>query len=143
MKTLYADEKKIERKWYIVDAEGVTLGRLATRVATILRGKHKPIFTPFQELGDYVIVINAAKFNVTGKKMTDKMYYRHTGYPGGLRTANLAKMLESKPEFPVEHAIRGMLPKNRMGRKLFNNLKVYAGSDHPHAAQQPEPLTIE
>ena len=143
MKTLYADEKKIERKWYIVDAEGVTLGRLATRVATILRGKHKPIFTPFQELGDYVIVINAAKFNVTGKKMTDKMYYRHTGYPGGLRTANLTKMLESKPEFPVEHAIRGMLPKNRMGRKLFNNLKVYAGSDHPHAAQQPEPLTIE
>ncbi|TVR02628.1 MAG: 50S ribosomal protein L13 [Spirochaetaceae bacterium] len=143
MKTLYADEKKIERKWYIVDAEGVTLGRLATRVATILRGKHKPIFTPFQELGDYVIVINAAKFNVTGKKMTDKMYYRHTGYPGGLRTASLTKMLESKPEFPVEHAIRGMLPKNRMGRKLFNNLKVYAGSEHPHVAQQPEPLTIE
>ena len=143
MKTVYADEKKIERKWYIVDAEGVTLGRLATRVATILRGKHKPIFTPFQELGDYVVVINAEKVNVTGKKMTDKMYYRHTGYPGGLRTTNLAKMLESKPEFPVEHAIRGMLPKNRMGRKLFNNVKVYAGSDHPHVAQKPEPLTIE
>ena len=143
MKTVYADEKKIERKWYIVDAEGVTLGRLATRVAIILRGKHKPIFTPFQELGDYVIVVNAARVNVTGKKMSDKMYYRHTGYPGGLRTASLAKMLESKPEYPVEHAIRGMLPKNRMGRKLFNNVKVYAGPEHLHAAQQPEPLTIE
>jgi large subunit ribosomal protein L13 len=143
MKTLYVDDKKIERKWYIVDAEGATLGRLATKVATILRGKHKPFFTPYQELGDYVIVINASKFHVTGNKMNDKMYYRHTGYPGGLRSANLTKMLETKPEFPVEHAIRGMLPKNRMGRKLFNNLKVYAGSDHPHSAQKPEPLTVE
>lgn len=142
MKTLYVDDKKIERKWYIVDAEGATLGRLATKVATILRGKHKPFFTPYQELGDYVIVINASKIHVTGNKMNDKMYYRHTGYPGGLRSANLTKMLETKPEFPVEHAVRGMLPKNRMGRKLFNNVKVYAGADHPHSAQKPEPLTV-
>ena len=143
MKTIYLDTKKIERKWYIVDAEGVTLGRLATRVATILRGKHKPYFTPHQELGDYVVVINAGKFHVSGNKMNDKIYYRHTGYPGGLRQANLTKMLETRPEYPVEHAIRGMLPKNRLGRKLFGNLKVYAGAEHPHAAQKPEPLTIE
>ena len=143
MKTIYLDTKKIERKWYIVDAEGVTLGRLATKVATILRGKHKPYFTPHQELGDYVVVINAGKFHVSGNKMNDKIYYRHTGYPGGLRQANLTKMLETRPEYPVEHAIRGMLPKNRLGRKLFGNLKVYAGADHPHAAQKPEPLTIE
>lgn len=143
MKTIYLDQKKIERKWYIVDAEGVTLGRLATKVATILRGKHKPCFTPHQELGDYVVVINAGKFHVSGNKMNDKIYYRHTGYPGGLRQANLTKMLETKPEYPVEHAVRGMLPKNRLGRKLFGNLKVYAGAEHPHAAQKPEPLTIE
>ena len=143
MKTIYLDTKKIERKWYIVDAEGVTLGRLATKVATILRGKHKPYFTPHQELGDYVVVINAGKFHVSGNKMNDKIYYRHTGYPGGLRQANLTKMLETRPEYPVEHAIRGMLPKNRLGRKLFGNLKVYAGAEHPHAAQKPESLTIE
>ncbi len=143
MKTIYLDQKKIERTWYIVDAEGVTLGRLATKVATILRGKHKPCFTPHQELGDYVVVINAGKFHVSGNKMNDKIYYRHTGYPGGLRQANLTKMLETKPEYPVEHAVRGMLPKNRLGRKLFGNLKVYAGAEHPHAAQKPEPLTIE
>ncbi|TVR35818.1 MAG: 50S ribosomal protein L13 [Spirochaetaceae bacterium] len=143
MKTIYLDQKKIERKWYIVDAEGVTLGRLATKVATILRGKHKPYFTPHQELGDYVVVINAGKFHVSGNKMNDKIYYRHTGYPGGLRQANLTKMLETRPEYPVEHAVRGMLPKNRLGRKLFGNLKVYAGAEHPHAAQKPEPLTIE
>ncbi|TVQ41102.1 MAG: 50S ribosomal protein L13 [Spirochaetaceae bacterium] len=143
MKTIYLDDKKIERKWYIVDAEGITLGRLATRVATVLRGKHKAYFTPHQELGDYVVVINAEKVHVTGNKRDDKLYYRHTGFPGGLRKTNLAKMLQTKPVFPVEHAIRGMLPKNRLGRKLFKNVKVYAGSAHPHAAQKPEPLSVE
>ncbi len=143
MKTIYLDNKKIDRKWYIVDAEGVTLGRLATRVASILRGKNKPYFVPHQEVGDYVVIVNADKIRVTGNKMTDKVYYRHTGYPGGLRQANLTKVLQTKPEYPVEHAIRGMLPKNRLGRKLFKNVKVYAGSQHPHAAQKPEPLSVE
>ena len=143
MKTIYLKEKDIDRKWYVVDAEGAVLGRLATRVAAVLRGKHKPYFTPHQELGDYVVVVNAEKVRVTGNKMNDKIYYRHTGYPGGLRQANLAKVLQTKPEYPVEHAIRGMLPKNRLGRKLFKNVKVYAGSEHPHAAQKPEPLSIE
>lgn len=143
MKTIYLDNKKIERKWYIVDADGVTLGRLATRVASVLRGKHKPYFSPHQEVGDYVVIVNAEKIHVTGNKMSDKIYYRHTGYPGGLRQANLTKVLQTKPEYPVEHAIRGMLPKNRLGRKLFKNVKVYAGSEHPHVAQKPEPLSIE
>lgn len=142
MKTIFVNPQDVDRKWYVVDAEGVALGRLATKVASILRGKHKPEFTPHQEIGDYVIVVNAGKVDVTGRKRERKMYYRHTGYPGALRSDNFAGVIKKKPVFPVEHAIRGMLPKNRLGRKLFKNVKVYPGSNHPHAAQQPEKLEV-
>jgi large subunit ribosomal protein L13 len=142
MKTIIPKGKDLERKWFIVDAEGEVLGKVATKVATVLRGKHKPEFTPNMECGDYVIVVNADKVRVTGRKSEQKMYYRHTGYPGALRSMNFQKMMERKSTFPVEHAVRGMLPRNRLGRKLFTNLKVYAGSDHPHAAQKPEELTV-
>ncbi|MFP4376860.1 MAG: 50S ribosomal protein L13 [Spirochaetales bacterium] len=142
MKTIFPKTQDVERKWYVVDAEGEILGRLATKVATILRGKHKPEFAPNQEIGDYVIVINADKVRVTGRKPAQKMYYHHTGYPGQIKSRNYEKMLVQKPTFPVEHAVRGMLPKNRLGRKLFTNLKVYAGAQHPHAAQQPEELSL-
>lgn len=142
MKTIFVNPREVERKWFIVDADGVTLGRLATKVASILRGKHKPEYTPHQEVGDYVIVVNAGKINVTGRKRERKMYYRHTGYPGALRDDNFAGVIKKKPVFPVENAIRGMLPKNRLGRKLFKNVKVYAGPNHPHAAQQPETLEV-
>ncbi len=143
MKTIFPKAKDVERKWYVIDAEDAILGRLAVKAATVLRGKHKPQFTPNQECGDYVIVVNAAKIRVTGNKPTQKMYYRHTGYPGHLRSKSLEQMMEYRPTYVVEHAIRGMLPKNRLGRKLFTNMKVYAGPDHPHAAQKPEPLTID
>lgn len=143
MKTIFAKTTDVERTWYVVDAQDAILGKLATKVATVLRGKHKPEFAPNQELGDYVIVVNADKIRVTGNKPTQKMYYHHTGYPGALRSRTFAKMMEHRPTYVVEHAIRGMLPKNRLGRKLFTNVKVYAGPDHPHAAQKPEPLTIE
>ena len=126
----------------MVDAEGQTLGRLATRIATILRGKHKPIFTPHVDCGDYVIVVNADKINVTGRKLDQKIYYRHSGYPGGLRQVTLRRRLETHPERVVESAVRGMLPKNRLGRKMYKKLKVYAGPDHPHEAQQPKPMDI-
>lgn len=142
MKTVFVRPQDVERKWFVVDAEGVTLGRLATKVASVLRGKHKPEYTPHQEVGDYVIVVNAGKVNVTGRKREQKLYYRHTGYPGALKQETLGRMLSKKPVFPVEHAIRGMLPKNRMGRKLFKNVKVYPGPDHPHAAQRPETLEV-
>ena len=142
MRTLYVKETEIERKWHLIDADGVTLGRLATKVATLLRGKHKPSFTPHQELGDYVVIVNAERVNVTGRKRQQKMYYKHSGYPGALRTESFATMIKRKPEHVVEHAIRGMLPKNRLGRKLFKNVKVYAGPSHPHQAQQPEKLEI-
>jgi len=142
MKTVFVNPKDVARKWYVVDAENVVLGRLATTVATYLRGKHKAEFSPHQELGDYVIVINADKVRVTGRKASQKMYYHHTGYPGQLNSKTFEKMMAHKPTYAVEHAIRGMLPKNRLGRKLFTNVKVYAGPDHPHAAQQPETLQI-
>jgi large subunit ribosomal protein L13 len=142
MKTVFVNPKQVARKWYVVDAENVVLGRLATTVATYLRGKHKAEFSPHQEIGDYVIVINAEKVKLSGRKPTQKMYYHHTGYTGQLNARNFEKMVEHKPTYPVEHAIRGMLPKNRLGRKLFTNVKVYAGPNHPHAAQQPESLTI-
>lgn len=142
MKTIFVKPKDVERSWYVIDAEGQRLGRVATLAADLLRGKHKPEFTPHQEIGDYVIVVNAEKVEVTGRKATDKMYYRHSGYPGGIRATSFAKMIQSKPQFPVENAVRGMLPHNRLGRKLFTNLKVYAGSEHPHAAQQPTPITV-
>ena len=142
MKTIFVKAKDIEQKWYLIDATGKTLGRLATRVVTILRGKHKPIYSPHMEVGDHIIVINAEKVAVSGRKRTDKLYYRHSGYPGGLRTETFEKVLARKPRYPLEHAIKGMLPKGPLGRKLFRNVKVYAGAEHPHAAQKPEVLEL-
>ncbi|MCS6862543.1 MAG: 50S ribosomal protein L13 [Abditibacteriales bacterium] len=141
-KTYAAKPGDVERQWYVVDAAGQTLGRLATKIATVLRGKHKPTFTPHLDTGDYVIVINADKVTVTGKKMTDKIYYRHTGYPGGLRETNLRTLLQKKPEKVIELAVWGMLPHNRLGRRLIRKLHVYAGDKHPHAAQRPKTLEI-
>ena len=142
MKTFSAKPYEVERTWFELDAQGQTLGRLATRVASILRGKHKPIYTPHVDCGDYVIVVNADKINVTGQKLDQKIYYRHSGYPGGLKQITLRRQLENHPERVIESAVRGMLPKNRLGRKMFKKLKVYAGPDHPHQAQQPEPLEL-
>lgn len=142
MKTIFVKPKEIDRKWYVIDATGHRLGRVATEAANILRGKNKPEYTPHQEVGDYVIIINADKVEVTGRKATQKMYYRHSGYLGSLRSESFAKMISRKPEFPLEHAVRGMLPNNRLGRKLFTNLKVYAGNEHPHAGQKPEVVTL-
>ncbi len=142
MKTIFVKPKDIERKWYVIDAAGHRLGRVATEAADILRGKKKPEYTPHQEVGDYVIIINAGQVEVTGRKATQKLYYRHSGYIGSLRSESFEKALARRPEFPLEHAVRGMLPRNRLGRKLFTNLKVYAGSDHPHSAQQPEEFTL-
>jgi len=142
VRTISAREQDIQRDWYVVDAQGQTLGRLATRVATILRGKHKPIFTPHVDCGDYVVIINAEKIHTTGQKMTQKKYYRHSGYPGGLREIALKDQLQKFPNRVLESAVRGMLPKNRLGRKMFHKLKVYAGPNHPHEAQQPKPLEL-
>ncbi len=130
----------IERKWYVVDADGVVLGRLASRVATILRGKHKPTFTPHLDTGDHVVVVNADKVHLTGRKRTDKLYRWHTGYIGGLREVTAETMLRTHPERVVEWAVQGMLPKNRLGKAMAKKLKVYRGAEHPHAAQQPGPL---
>ncbi|GBF12071.1 50S ribosomal protein L13 [Tepidibacillus infernus] len=139
MRTTYmAKPNEVERKWYIIDAEGKTLGRLATEAATILRGKHKPQFTPHVDTGDFVIIINAGKVELTGKKMQSKKYYRHSGYPGGLKVTVAADMVKNKPEQMIELAVKGMLPKGSLGRKQGMKLKVYAGSEHPHQAQQPE-----
>lgn len=142
MQTIFVKPKDVDRKWYIVDAEGKTLGRVAARVAYVLRGKNKPYYTPHQEVGDYVIVVNAGKIEVTGRKRQRKLYYHHSGYPGGMKVENFEKAVSRRPTFPLEHAIRGMLPNNRMGRKLFKNVKVYADAEHPHVAQKPEPLDI-
>ncbi len=142
MKTIFVKPHEVERKWYIVDAAGKRLGRVAVKVASILRGKHKPIYTPHQEVGDYVIIINADKVVVTGNKRKDKLYYHHSGQPGGLRVESFEKVIQRKPTYPLEAAIKGMLPKNRLGRKLFKNVKIYAGETHPHGAQKPEPLQI-
>ena len=142
MKTEIIKPQEVERSWYIVDAEGQTLGRLSSRVAAVLRGKHKASFSPSVDCGDYVVVINADKIHVTGQKVEKKMYYRHSGYPGGLKEMTLRDQLERYPERPVELAIKGMLPKNKLGRKMFKKLKVYAGSEHPHQAQQPVPLEL-
>ncbi|MBQ6076417.1 MAG: 50S ribosomal protein L13 [Lachnospiraceae bacterium] len=143
MNTFMANPETIERKWYLVDANGKTLGRLAAEVASVLRGKNKPEFTPHVDTGDYVIVINAEKVAVTGKKLQDKLYRRHSGYVGGLKTLNLKEMLEKKPTEVIEHAVRGMLPKGTLGNQMYTKLHVYAGPEHPHAAQQPEVLEIE
>ncbi|MDQ0220586.1 50S ribosomal protein L13 [Peribacillus cavernae] len=136
--TFMAKANEIERKWYVVDAEGKTLGRLATEVASILRGKHKPTFTPHVDTGDHVILINASKIHLTGKKLTDKIYYRHTMHPGGLKTRTALEMRTNYPERMLELAIKGMLPKNSLGRQIYKKLHVYAGSEHQHQAQQPE-----
>ncbi|MBO8165302.1 MAG: 50S ribosomal protein L13 [Brevibacillus sp.] len=139
MRTTYmAKPLEVERKWYIVDAAGQTLGRLASEVASILRGKHKPEFTPHVDTGDFVIVINADKVKLTGKKLSDKIYYRHSQYPGGLKATTAGDMLKNRPERMFELAVKGMLPKNSLGRQMFTKLKVYAGSEHPHEAQKPE-----
>ena len=130
-----------DRRWVLIDAEGRALGRIASRAATVLRGKHRPDYTPHQDAGDFVVIINAAKLKLTGNKAEDKIYHRHTGYPGGIRATTAGKLLESRPERLLEIAVRGMLPKNRLGRRLFSKLKVYRAGEHPHAAQQP--TTIE
>ena len=142
MKTYSARKEDVERAWYLVDAEGKVLGRLASQVAQILRGKTKPIYTPHVDTGDFVVVINAEKVRLTGKKMEQKTYYRHSGYPGGLRSTTAKKLLTTKPERILKSAVKGMLPKNPLGRKMFKKLKVYRGPDHPHQAQQPQPLEI-
>jgi large subunit ribosomal protein L13 len=133
-----AKPDEVERKWVVIDAAGQTLGRLATEAASILRGKHKPEFTPHVDTGDFVIIINADKVVLTGKKLSQKIYYRHSRYPGGLKKTLAGDMLKNKPERMVELAVKGMLPKNRLGRKLFTKLHVYSGSEHPHQAQQPQ-----
>ncbi len=142
MRTYTLKEKDIQREWYVVDAAGKTLGRLATEIAKILRGKHKPYYTPHMDCGDYVIVINADKIRVTGRKLDQKMYYWHSGYPGGLKSVTLRRQLQTHPERVLQAAVRGMLPKNRLGRKMFKKLKVYASPEHPHQAQQPKPLEL-
>jgi len=141
-KTYVTKEKDVQREWHVVDATGQTLGRLATQVAYILRGKHKPIYSSSVDTGDYVIVVNAEKIHVTGRKLDQKIYYRHSGYPGGLKTVTLRNLLQRHPTRVIEHAVRGMLPKNRLGRRMFKKLKVYAGPDHPHTAQRPKPLEL-
>ena len=140
MKTFMASPATIERKWYVVDAEGQTLGRLAAEVAKVLRGKNKPIFTPHVDTGDYVIVVNASKVKVTGKKMDQKIYYNHSDYVGGMRETTLREMMAKKPEKVLELAVKGMLPKGPLGRSMMTKLHVYAGAEHPHAAQKPEML---
>ena len=139
-KTYSAKAGDVQREWRVVDADGATLGRLATQIATILRGKHRATFTPSLDTGDPVIVVNAAKIKVTGNKLKDKMYIRHSGYPGGFRAENLERLLERRPEEVIRRAVRGMLPQNRLGEKMIRKLHVYAGADHPHAAQKPQAL---
>ena len=138
--TYYPKADEIQRDWVVVDANDQTLGRLATQISTVMLGKHKPGFTPGVEMGDYVIVVNASHIKVTGNKLDDKMYHRHTGYPGGLKSVNLRDLLAKNPERVIEKAVWGMLPHNRMGRSLMKKLRVYAGPDHPHAAQEPRPI---
>ncbi len=142
MKTYATKPSDIKRGWYLVDAEGQNLGRLATRIATLLKGKHKVIYSPSMDTGDYVVVINAEKVTATGRKMDEKMYYRHTGFPGGLRQINLHDQLATHPDRVLKAAVKGMLPHNRLGRAMFKKLKVYAGAEHPHAAHKPMKLEL-
>lgn len=142
MKTVSTKPAEVTRDWYVVDAEGLTLGRLATEIARRLRGKHKPEYTPHVDTGDYIVVVNAEKVHVTGNKAKDKMYYRHTGYPGGLRSMSFEQMVDHAPERTIEFAVKGMLPKGPLGRAMYSKLKVYAGTEHPHQAQQPQELTL-
>ncbi len=143
MKTKAVKASEITRQWHLVDAKEVVLGRLASKVATILKGKHKPIYTPHLDTGDPVIVINADKVRLTGRKLEQKQYYRHSGYPGGLKVTTLDKLLQDKPERIIRMAVKGMLPKNSLGRQMLSKLKVYAGAEHPHEAQAPQPLEIQ
>ena len=142
MKTFVHKGEYKNRKWFLVDASGKVLGRMASRIASILRGKHKPIYTPHLDLGDHIIVINAGKVRLTGKKDKKKVYYHHTGYPGGLKAATFEKLIREKPEWIIYHAVWGMLPHNKLGRKMVKKLKIYRGSEHPHTAQKPEVLEI-
>tara|TARA_S200000501_G_scaffold231691_1_gene217290 strand:+ start:60 stop:488 length:429 start_codon:yes stop_codon:yes gene_type:complete len=142
MKTRSIKQSEINKKWWLVDAQGQTLGRFSSKIAQILRGKHKVDFTPHMDMGDFVIVINAEKVKLSGSKETDKVYFRHTGYPGGVKETKYSEMMQKFPERIVENAIKGMLPHNRLGRKILLNLKVYKGEEHPHLAQQPKPLKI-
>lgn len=142
MKTFSAKPHEVKRDWYVIDADGKTLGRMASEIATRLRGKHKAEFTPHVDTGDYIVVINAGKVRVTGNKAQDKIYYRHTGYPGGIREESFEKLVARKPERVIEMAVKGMLPHNPLGRAMLRKLKVYAGTQHPHAAQQPQELNV-
>ena len=142
MKTVSAKAETVHRDWYVIDADGQTLGRLPTEVARRLRGKHKTQYTPHVDTGDYIVVVNAGKVKVTGRKASDKMYYRHTGFPGGLKEASFTQLIERSPERVIEHAVKGMLPRNPLGRAMYRKLKVYSGREHPHGAQQPETLTL-
>ncbi|MGI9292276.1 MAG: 50S ribosomal protein L13 [Gammaproteobacteria bacterium] len=142
MKTFSAKPADVRREWYVVDATDKTLGRLATELASRLRGKHKPIFTPHVDTGDHIVVVNAARIRVTGNKLKDKMYYRHTGYIGNLKSTNLQKLMEDSPEQALTFAVKGMLPKNRLGRAMLKKLRIFAGPEHTHQAQQPQPLEI-
>ncbi len=141
-KSVSHEEALRNRRWLVIDAADRPLGRVATRAASLLRGKHRPEFTPNQDTGDFVVVINASKVRLTGAKTVDKVYHRHTEFPGGIRTTTAGKLREARPERLVEMAVRGMLPKNRLGRRLFTKLKVYSGADHPHSAQRPEPVKV-
>lgn len=142
MKTQFAKKGEFDRKWYVIDAEGKVLGRLASKIASYLRGKTKPVFTPNVDTGDFVIVVNAEKIRLTGRKLDEKIYYHHTGYPGGLKAETAKERLNKNPEKLIMDAVKGMLPKNRLGRAMLRKLKVYKGSEHPHSAQKPETLTI-
>ena len=142
MKTFTPKASDVQRAWWVVDADGQVLGRLAAEIATILRGKHKPVFAPHMDMGDYVVVINAGKIRLTGDKLNQKMYRRHSGFPGGLRETKYGDLLAQKPEIAIEKAVKGMLPHNRLGRAMLKKLKVYGGSEHPHASQDPKPLSV-
>lgn len=142
MKTFSAKPESVTRDWFVVDADGKTLGRLAAEIAHRLRGKHKPEYTPHVDTGDYIVVVNAEKVHVTGNKAKDKIYHRHSGYPGGLKSMSFEKLIERAPERVIQSAVKGMLPRNPLGRAMFKKLKVYAGAEHPHTAQQPQALNI-
>ncbi|MAV26073.1 MAG: 50S ribosomal protein L13 [Gammaproteobacteria bacterium] len=142
MKTVSAKKETVRRDWYVVDATDKVLGRIATEIANRLRGKHKPEYTPHVDTGDYIVVVNADKVRVTGKKVTDKIYYRHTGYPGGIKETSFGKLMETYPERAIEMAVKGMMPRNKLSRAMLGKLKIYAGGDHPHTAQQPKPLEL-
>ncbi len=142
-KTYSAKPGEVEQKWWVIDADGKVLGRIATRIADMLRGKNKPTYTPHVDTGDFVVVVNAEKIRLTGNKTSQKKYYRHTEYPGGIKEITAGKLIEKHPEMLIQHAVKGMLPKNRLGRHLLKKLKVYAGPEHPHEAQKPEPLEIQ